>query len=441
MSAEQAATLAKWRALALQRMPYFAPILFGLSPLDAPCLGTFAVDHHWRLYVDFEAVAAKGDLWCSESLLHECGHIFGEHYERAKDLGLIGPEGAPITARDAKLMNVAADFAVNDDLVEAGCTTLADMLSDLIGEPRHETAEHYFAALKARQPQQQSRADQQDQPGNLGDEESQGQPRFAGCGSVSGGQPAPCELPADDPTAPAATTGEKERKLLGTAALVQAHAKNHGTVPAGLLAQATATLAPSKVPWQKVLGAALRNAAKIRPGDVDLTYLRRNRRRPTTRLSPTRALINPGTFAPVPSVVLVRDTSGSMSDANLSAVTSETEAIARRVGIRGVDFRIIDTDAKAYRARGYKGTATMATVEGRGGTDMRVGIAAAVALGPRPHVVVVATDGLTAWPSVPVPGVKLIACIVGADEATAARVSSLVPEFIRTVIVEVGPTS
>jgi len=45
----QESDLALWRAKALERMPYFAPILFSLRVLDAPALGTFAVDAWHRL--------------------------------------------------------------------------------------------------------------------------------------------------------------------------------------------------------------------------------------------------------------------------------------------------------------------------------------------------------------------------------------------------------
>ncbi len=72
----QDAILALWRAKALERMPYFAPILFSLRVLAAPGLGTFAVDAKHRLYVDFEAVAAWSALENAEALLHECGHLF-----------------------------------------------------------------------------------------------------------------------------------------------------------------------------------------------------------------------------------------------------------------------------------------------------------------------------------------------------------------------------
>jgi predicted metal-dependent peptidase len=51
-------------------------------------------------------------------------------------------------------------------------------------------------------------------------------------------------------------------------------------------------------------------------------------------------------------------------------------------------------------------------LSGGGGTDMRVGIAAALALAQRPDVIVVLTDGLTPWPEHPV-GARVIAGLIG----------------------------
>ena len=49
---------------------------------------------------------------------------------------------------------------------------------------------------------------------------------------------------------------------------------------------------------------------------------------------------------------------------------------------------------------------------GGGGTDMRVGIAAALALPASPQIVVVLTDGGTPWPDEP-PAARIIAGLIG----------------------------
>ena len=96
--------------------------------------------------------------------------------------------------------------------------------------------------------------------------------------------------------------------------------------------------------------------------------------------------------------MLIRDTSGSVSDAELERYTSEVVGIATGMGIRGRDLRIMDVDAAVQHTADYTGAAGLAQVHGRGGTDMRVGIQAALDLKPRPHAIVVFTDGETPWP-------------------------------------------
>jgi predicted metal-dependent peptidase len=65
---------------------------------------------------------------------------------------------------------------------------------------------------------------------------------------------------------------------------------------------------------------------------------------------------------------------------------------------------------------------------GGGGTDLRVGIAAAQASRPRPDVVVVLTDGYTPWPAQPTRA-RLVVAIIG-DEGTAQEV----PTWATTVL-------
>jgi hypothetical protein len=62
---------------------------------------------------------------------------------------------------------------------------------------------------------------------------------------------------------------------------------------------------------------------------------------------------------------------------------------------------------------------------------MRVGIYAALKLRPRPHVIVVLTDGYTPWGDVPVRGVKVVAGIVGGGNTN-------VPDWVQVVQVREG---
>ena len=70
ITAEQQAELVVWRAEALELMPYMASILLNLRPVNAPGLGTFACDQHYRLYIDFDAVSKMSPQFCAQALLH-----------------------------------------------------------------------------------------------------------------------------------------------------------------------------------------------------------------------------------------------------------------------------------------------------------------------------------------------------------------------------------
>ncbi len=431
----------------MEKMPYFARLIFALRPVAAPGLGTMATDVGLRLYVDFDACAKRGDEWSTDTLLHECGHIYGDHSSRQVD-ALVRPE-------ERRDWNLAGDFEINDDLVEAGCHTLADVLPQLIGQADYLTAEEYMAALRRLRSTQQQQAEGGKQTGdgadgqgdsggagsdgNGADGQSSGgnpsAPQWSGCGSASGGEAAPCELGVDDlgGAAPAASDIEKQATLVATAAAVRQHAgRGRGTVPGGIVERAKMILTPSKIPWQQVLASAVKRAITARAGYEEDSWSVRHRRHPRVEVTAGRYALYPGFVSPVPTLAFVRDTSGSMSMGMLGQASSEVVAIAKRLGIRGRELVVLDTDATVHARREFRGVDSLVEIAGRGGTDMAVGIAAALALKPKPSVIVVATDGLTPWPTVR-PSVPVVACLIGRD---APSMAETVPDWATVVVVD-----
>jgi predicted metal-dependent peptidase len=249
---------------------------------------------------------------------------------------------------------------------------------------------------------------------------------------------APCELDSGDDLgglAPAATDAEKVRVRVATASQIRDYAAKHpGTTPGGLVEIAEAVLAPSKLRWRQVLSSAIRRAVAIRQGDFDATWSRRNRRRPSVELAPGRNVVVPGTFSPVPTLAVVRDTSGSMSESELSEVAIEVEGIAKQIGIRNDLLKVIDTDTDVHVVRKYTGAQSLTEVVGRGGTNMVIGIEYALSMKPAVNAVVVITDGYTAWPQErPRNSVPVVACIVGSG---ACSVAEQVPDWITKVVVD-----
>lgn len=413
LTAEQESQLAAWRSLALEHMGYMAAVLYTVRPENTPGLKTFAVTHKtWKLLIDFDVVTAWGPEACAEVLLHEAMHLLLDHGTRAADAG--------VAQEDRKRWNVAADMEINDGLVEAGCRYIEQngVLPDHIGAERHLTAEEY---LKVTPPVKQ----------DDGDGEGEG------CGSGAGGEQLPQEGDAsaeesaagDDQVPKPISEAEKKIARISVAAEV----KGSGTAPAGLKRWADAILRPPETPWQHLLSAAIRGAASIRAGIYDSTWSRRSRRCPTTELSPGRRAVNAGKYSPTPRMAVVRDTSGSMGPEELARTIAEIESIARQIGIRGRELMILDVDAAVGAARGYNGARSLQEAVGGGGTNMGVGIDAALALHPTPDTVVVVTDGIGArWPSVK-QSRPVVACLVGSSAASSAKE---VPEWITTVIVK-----
>ena len=414
-SPQNLARLMLWRAQALTMQPYMASILLSLKPVDSDEIDWFAVDSHLRLYVNFATVVAMDDdRFAAQALLHECGHVFGRHDRRAKEAG--------VASHQFEDWNIAGDAAINDDLLEAGhadrlIAHKACYLGTTLGEPLHQTAEHYFAAIQARRPSGTP------SPG-------QGGP-YSGCGSIAGGQPAPGEIGSDDlggqadPTSPLGV----DLIVMSTAqAVVEYAGKRRGTVPGGLLDTAARYLAPPQVPWRQELHGYVGHSARQVRGHRRNTFGRLNRRFHKGIPMGGGSVRVPGHVGASLRIAAIRDTSGSMSVTDLTAVNSEIVGIAARLGVRGKDLIVLDVDADVARIEHYQAPIQLSTVAGRGGTDMRVGIAHALTLMPTPDIIIVITDGETPWPSVE-PDVPVIACIVSESKASLG----LVPAWMKAV--------
>lgn len=340
------------------------------------------------------------------------------------------------------------DAEINQDIISDGFE-MPDwvVLPQSFGAPDGLTAEEYFALLRKKVEQQQQ-ADggsgegagqdgEGDDDGGSGDGSgggsdssddgqqsagaSAGEQAPGDCGSCAGGKARGWEN-SDEPGI-GASHGETIRRAV--AREVIAHAKSRGTVPAGLRRWAE-DLIGSKVDWRAVLGAMIRNAVAQTQGKVDYTYTRMNRRT-------TGQVIFPALRAPVPDVVTVVDTSGSMSQQDLAEALGEVEGMIRQTGCGAGNMRVISCDAATGTVQRVT-TARQIELEGGGGTDMRIGINDALDLKPRPNVIVVLSDGYSPWPDQPT-AIPVVVGIVGANEG-AHQDEFGIPEWIPTVFIE-----
>jgi predicted metal-dependent peptidase len=86
--------------------------------------------------------------------------------------------------------------------------------------------------------------------------------------------------------------------------------------------------------------------------------------------------------------------------------------VLREVGVRGNRVTVLACDADVHAVSRVT-SADQVELGGGGGTDMRVGIAAALARRDRPDVVVVLTDGMTPWPDREPSGCRVVAALIG----------------------------
>ncbi|MER6233446.1 MULTISPECIES: vWA domain-containing protein [Streptomyces] len=353
--------------------PYLASALYALTVVASDEVPTMGVDRYWRCYVspgfvDRTPVAELAAVW-----VHEVAHLLRDHHGRAELL-------PPADRRDRHRVNVAQDCEINDDLIADGLPLPAGRMEPrLFGLPEGQLFEAYLPALPP-------------------------SPVTHDCGSGAHGQPSDWE--SGDRAGPAGVGAvEAEALRRHTAEAMRAHARARGALPGGWKRWADEVLEPT-VDWRRALAGAVRDAAAWASGAIDYTY-----RRPSRRSAALRGIVLPSLRRPLPRVAVVIDTSGSMGEAEIAAALGEVTGVLREVGVRGNRVTVLACDADVQAVSRVTATGQI-TLGGGGGTDMRVGIAAALAGPERPSVVVVLTDGLTPWPD-EIPSCRLVAALVG----------------------------
>lgn len=366
---------ARYRAAADR--PYLAAALYALTIVATDDVPTMGVDKHWRCYVSPAFVARTAVPELAGVWIHEVAHLLRDHHDRAANL----PREQ---RRSHRRVNIAQDCEINDDLLADGLPLPADRVEPrTFGLPEGRLFEEYLPQL----------------PADVGY-----------CGSGAHGEPSPWDIPGSD----GGVSGvEADALRRTTAEAIRGHLRTRGTVPGGWQRWAEQILAPV-VDWRRVLAGAVREAVAWASGAVDYTY-----RRPSRRSAALRGVVLPSLRRPLPHAAVVIDTSGSMTGDDLAAALAEVTGVLREVGVGGNRLAVLACDAEV-QATARVTTAEQVTLAGGGGTDMRVGIRAALAAPQRPQVVIVLTDGYTPWPAEP-PGCRLIAGLIGAEPPAPPR--------------------
>ena len=369
---------------------------------------TAAMDQFWRVYLSPKFVEGLSKTEFTGLIGHEIFHGVLEHHERRG-------------SRDPKLWNVACDLEINC------CPKLRRMLPpdalqpEKFGWSADLSAEQYYDLLQKEEPPEDGDGEDGDEDGDEngeggggddaregeGEESSGASPGNGDCGSIVDGVPRPWEeAPPDEGGSPGVSGAEARLMKRQVAEAIATSSQARGDLPGNWVSRLTSPLKPPKVKWQNAFKSALKKAEVWVKGRAEKSYRSPSMLQATAQ----EGVVLAGMVSPIPSVCFVVDTSGSMNDADVSAALSEIDEAVRV--LKRAKVRAIPCDTRAGEAQVFR-RAQDIKITGRGGTDMTVGIEAALALKPRPNIIVTLTDGYTPWPLKPSKGCKQIAVILG----------------------------
>ncbi len=364
--------------------PYFASALWSLRMYKSDKVPTMGVDKRWNLYYNEEFVENSTKDILILALYHEIMHLLYDHHRLHKNLNQV-------------VANISGDLEINDDLARDGYQVIESKFLhpvDTFGFPENLLSLEYYKLLM----ESQSKGD-----GSNKSKEGLKNPQ---CGSCSHGGGEEWE--------------EQEGGISdGVGDLIRSNvareAKEAGNAPAGLKRWAE-SFGVSKVDWRKVLSAKIKRSLNKVSGLTDYTYSKPSRRQ-------GGSIIYPSMYTNVPSVSVVIDTSGSMSEDNLNSALREVNKVLTSFnGNMTVDVLSCDVASSSVQ-KVFK--ASQINLMGGGGTDMGIGIADADKL--KRSVIICLTDGYTNW-DIPKPKADLIIGLIGSNVKT--------PEWATTVLID-----
>lgn len=246
------------------------------------------------------------------------------------------------------------------------------------------------------------------------------------CGSGAHGIPQEYEDEDDVGLDPVAA--EQLRKE--TAKEIEAYSERYGNVPGGLLRDARTILEP-QVDWVEEFLSVMRKEIANIVGQTDYSYAR-----PSRRHSQSQFIFPSMRNSPPPEIVIILDTSGSMSENHeIAQALGEMEEIidnaAKNSTLRGI--RIINCDAGANEAVIVSEISEFEIIGG-GGTDMRVGIKAASELLPAAGIIITITDGGTPWPkNIPEDNEQALYIALILNSPVARKGYSAIPDWMHVI--------
>ena len=381
------------KIIAQSRWPYLSTLIFSLRIVETEDLPTLAVDAGWRMYYNPTFVLQQIPEVLATMVLHEALHCVSKHSARFEALGrentsheiwnLSGDANINQMLDDAKMPWGEFDPVRYESLAKYG------VKGGMTTELTFFTMVKYF----------------EDNPSK--------NPDHSDCGGVTGGSARGYEIPKSDMDNPSIKNDQQDviRDRVAQDVIKHAREKGVGSVPGELLRWANELLNP-QIDWKRELAGMMRSSLATVLGRKDYTYARPSRRQSSMAIHDPEFILPSMRKPAPPTIAIIIDTSGSVQDKEITEFLSEVDGIASANGI-AQGITVIPCDSQVGAVQKIRSISGIADIKlgGGGGTDLRVGIAAAESLKPQPKIVIVLTDGYTPWPESIDPHIeKLIIC-------------------------------
>lgn len=401
------------RIVAQSRWPYLSTLLFNLKIVESHDLPTLTVDDGWRMYYSPEFVMQQSAEALATMVLHEALHCVNQHGPRFR--ALAQPSEMHVA------WNSAGDVGINHVLDQAHMPwgdfepLRFTHLSKFEVKPEMATEKIFFTIVEY----------MNEHPDEF--------PASSDCGSIIGGKARGYEIARNNSDSPAIKSDQQDviRDQVAQDIINFALNKGVGSLPGFLLRWAQDLLEP-KIDWRKALAGAFRSSLATVLGRRDYVYTRPSRRQSAMKTG-SHEIILPSMRKPAPpAIAIIIDTSGSISSDEINVFMSEVDGIVKANGIsQGVTVIPCDMEVGEIQKLRSRGAIGAIKLNGGGGTDMGVGIAAAGNLRPTPKIVIVLTDGYTGWPGDLPKGVEnLIVCL------TVAANMDTAPSWSKKILIE-----
>jgi predicted metal-dependent peptidase len=357
------------------------------EPMPTACTDGFK-----KVWVNPDFMASMTPSQGAFVIAHEIGHKLLLYPQRFLDMKRTQPFFAP------QLFNVAQDFLINAQLNHAGYP-----VEDLSKQKGSLTVQEFVDGIRAQSvgsgadhkagfmfdPSVREAVTTESLYNQLSRELPDPDPNGGQSGAVSGvggGEGNDVLMDAFQDTCdeqgltPAQAGQQAENEIVSAAQ--NAMARDPGSVPGHIKAMVEAYAKPV-VNWK----AQLRRFISGRAND-DWSFRRPNRRSAGTEI------IQPSLFSSRPDqIVVIVDTSGSVSDRELAQGLAEVVTVSKRVKPKRITVISCDTQVNAVDEYRLGQSITTLTTNGRGGTNMDPAFQHVLDQGWRPECIICFTDG------------------------------------------------